>query len=167
MRDKIIISLGTFCIAGILIVNCIESPFYINYSASEPVGFYYKTQFDGCLQKGELVFLEVPRQARPYLWGRGWMRPGELLLKNVGAIAGDQILITTTAIYINEKYIGPIRKRDSQNRPLPVLRGNFEIEPGNFLPIATNRPNSFDGRYFGPVSQCLIRGKAKPILIFQ
>lgn len=166
MKDKIMIMMGVLCIIGIWAGNAVKLPFYLNYSMSEPVGIYYKTKFDGSLKKGELVFLEVPFRARTYLFGRGWIHPGDVLLKNVGAIAGDSVYITESAIYVNGKYVGPLCTRDSQNRPLPQIRGELKIKAGHFLPIATRQPNSFDGRYFGPVSQRLILGKATPVITF-
>jgi conjugative transfer signal peptidase TraF len=142
-------------------------PYYLNLSNSEPWGIYRLTPFDGHLVTGELVIMEVPVQARPYVYGRGWLKEGGSLLKGIGAVPGDQVMITSGGILINQHYFGPVFKQDSQGKPLPELRGSFRIQPGYFLPLATAIPNSFDGRYFGPVPLRLIVGKAKPVLIFK
>jgi type IV secretory pathway protease TraF len=76
-------------------------------------------------------------------------------------------MIANDRMMINQEYIGPIFKRDSQGKPLPEIRGSFRIKPGCFLPLATAIPNSFDGRYFGSVPMRLIVGKAKLVLIFK
>ena len=110
--------------------------------------------------------MQVPVQARPYVYGRGWLPNGGLLLKNLQALPGDLVSITNDRIMINQQYYGPVFSKDSQGRPLPELRGLFRIQPGYFLPLATAVPDSFDGRYFGPVPLWLIMGEAKPVLLF-
>ena len=150
-----------------LVLQVMQIPFYLNLSDSEPWGLYRLTKFTGHLDKGELIIMKVPVQARPYVYGRGWLPKGRLLLKNVGALTGDQVTITNDKISINQKDIGPVFQQDHQGKPLPKLRGSFRIQPGYFLPLATAIPNSFDGRYFGPVPLRLIVGEAIPVLIFK
>jgi conjugative transfer signal peptidase TraF len=164
--QTIIIIIIFVLLAG-LILMVKKVPYYLNLSDSEPWGIYQLTPFDGHLYTGELVIMEVPVQARPYVYGRGWLPKGGLLLKNIGAIPGDQVMISNNGIIINHKYTGPVFTKDSQGKPLPEIRGSFRIPPGSFLPLSTAVPNSFDGRYFGPVPLRLIVGKAKPVLIFK
>lgn len=139
--------------------------YYINFSNSEPLGIYRLIPFDGSLKRGDRVVMKPPKQALPYIYGRCWLPDGWLLIKNVGALPGDSLLISDKAIYINGQFTGPVSQHDSQGMPLPRLRGCFKIDRGLFLPISTYIPNSFDGRYFGPVPFGLIRGKA--ILLFR
>jgi conjugative transfer signal peptidase TraF len=168
MKNYQIIIIIAICVllAGVVLVVG-KSPYYLNLSNSEPWGIYRLYLFQGDLKTGELVIMDVPAQARPYVYGRGWLPEGGRLLKNIGAIPGDQVMIKNDRFMINQKYIGPVFDQDSQGNPLPKLRGSFRIKPGYFLPIATMIPNSFDGRYFGPVPLRLIVGKAKPVLIFK
>ena len=139
--------------------------FYLNFTISEPSGIYQKIPFNGILKKGELVLFEAPKAAKPYLYGRKWLKPGTLLLKNVGALPGETYQINESVILINGQYIEPIYHYDHQGQPLPKLRGSFTIKPGYFLPLSTYAKKSFDGRYFGQVSIKKIIGKAK--LIYQ
>lgn len=139
--------------------------YYFNISASEPLGLYRKIPFNGKLKRGELVLMKVPPGARAYVYGRKWLPPGCLLLKNVGALPGDEYRISDTTFEINQCYIGPISRFDSHRKPLPRLRGIFRVPNGYFLPVSQYIPNSFDGRYFGPVPYGLIQGKAVPVLI--
>ena len=139
--------------------------FYINLSASEPRGLYWIAPLGGELKLGERVFFEVPEAARPYVFGRQWLLPGALLLKEVGALPGDTYQVNDISFFINEVYIGPVSSVDRHGQPLPRLRGFFRVPDGYFLPISQQIPNSFDGRYFGAVPISLIRGKAVPILL--
>jgi conjugative transfer signal peptidase TraF len=117
------------------------------------------------LHAGDLVIMDLPEQAKPYVYGRLWLQPGWPLLKNVGAVAGDEYQITAAAITVNGKNCGPVFAVDGRGRALPRLRGCFKVIDGYFLPLSTFS-RSFDGRYFGTAPLKLIRGKAIPILIF-
>jgi conjugative transfer signal peptidase TraF len=167
MKKYETIGLSIVVLLAVAVLAVRTLPYYLNLSDSEPRGIYQLRPFDGHLIPGELIIMEVPVQARPYVYGRGWLPKDGLLLKNVGAVPGDQVMISIDGIMINQKYTGPVFTRDSQGKPLPEIRGSFRVPPGSFLPLATAVPNSFDGRYFGPVPQRLIVGKAKPVLIFK
>lgn len=140
--------------------------YYLNLTDSEPIGLYRITPLAGEISRGEMVFLEVPRSAKPYIYGRGWLPKGWLLLKHVGAVAGDEYCIKNYQLTINNQTIGPIFKTDSQGLPLPYLKGRFRVPQGYFLPIATRVTNSFDGRYFRAIPTQLIKGKAIPLITF-
>lgn len=145
----------------------IKTPLYLNLTPSEKLGIYLLTPLKTNPMPGDLVLFAVPNQAKPYILGRGWMKEGGMLLKHIGAVKGDKVLIDEESIFINGKYIGPVSQNDSKGLPLPKLRGEFKIKPDHFLPIATNIPNSFDGRYFGPVPYKLIKGEAIPIFLWK
>lgn len=144
-----------------------ETGYYINYTASVPVGLYRMLPADDRVKLGELVFMEVPEHARPYAYGRGWLPEGALLIKRVGGVPGDKYAITDTGLSINGRFIGPVFEQDREGKPLPKKRGTWRIKQGYFLPVATGVENSFDGRYFGAVPVGLIRGKAIPVLIWK
>lgn len=140
--------------------------YYINLSPSEPRGLYKVEAFHGSLQTGDMVIFDVPEQVRPYVYGRDWVPADRPLLKHVGAIPGDVFCVTDTAAYINGGYLGPVSMVDSKGRPMPVLRGSYQIEEGYFFPVATMQARSFDGRYFGAVPTNLIRNKVIPVITF-
>lgn len=164
-NPKPLIIVGIFLI---LLIFLLYTPpfFYINMTPSEPVGLYFRLPFDHQYHINDLVLLEVPQKVEKYVYGRQWMPKGWLLLKEVGALAGDKYCVTDDAIYINNRYIGPVFETDRAQKPLPKLRGSFQVSQGNFLPIATYIPTSFDGRYFGEVPLGLIKGKVIPIITF-
>lgn len=138
--------------------------FYLNVSSSMPKGIYKVIPCKE-FKKGDFVIFDVPKIAQPYIYGRKWLPNNWPLIKTVGALPNDQVVITEKSIFINNQYIGKIFEKDHQGKPLPILRGSFKIPDNNWLPIATYIQNSFDGRYFGPIPFNLIRGKAIPILI--
>jgi conjugative transfer signal peptidase TraF len=139
----------------------------INTTASEPVGIYQiKSLGYREYRRGLLVVFPVPAAYRDLVYGRRWLGPGWPLLKSIGALAGDQVCIGPNRIEINASVVGPVENRDSAGRLLPQVRGCFTIRLGEFLPLSTLSPRSFDGRYMGPQPLSSIVGEARPLWIF-
>jgi len=154
-------------IAAIQTVRVATGPaFWLNLSSSEPLGLYRMEPCNKALRRGEIVIMECPRGYEAYLYGRKWLPHGWPLFKTVGATPGDTYCVTDTMLSINGIPIGPIFLADSQGLPLPVKRGCRTVPQNRFLPVATGLNNSFDGRYFGDVSESLVIGKAIPLLTF-
>jgi conjugative transfer signal peptidase TraF len=163
LYNKVILII-CFSVILIVISGSLTPLFYINCTSSQPRGIYCKVLFQSNFKPGDLVLVQIPR----YISQRNsnWLRNDILLLKQIGAVAGDEIKITDQCIFINDQIVGPISDKDSLGRPLPKIRGNFTIKPGHFLPISTHIPNSFDGRYFGQIPLKSIKGKVIPIFLF-
>lgn len=168
-RRPRILKITLFAVALLIlchIIAFIAKPFlYLNLSPSQPRGLYLRQPSTGPLEVGDLVLLDVPKYAQPYIYGRRWLPYGAPLLKRVGALSGDEYQIQDSGFYLHGTRVGPVFNRDKQGLPLPRRRGSFRVRVGHFLPIATRIPHSFDGRYFGDVSLKLIRGKARPLLV--
>lgn len=140
-----------------------ETGLYINVTASEPIGIYRAVSYQE-LKYGDYVVFDVPDSAAIAV-ERGWMREGQRMLKKVYALPGDTYQITDEEILVKGSTAGPVFDRDREGEALPKLRGDFTVRADYFLPIASRKPNSFDGRYFGDVPQSLIIKKVEPILL--
>lgn len=129
-----------------------------------PTGLYIRIPFE-TLADGDYVVFEPNEPAARFSVARGWMKPGGLFLKEIGALPGETYFINpeTLQFYANEKYIGQVSLRDHEDRPLPSIRGNYMVPEGEFLPVGRNS-SSFDGRYTGTVPLGNIRAKVAPIL---
>lgn len=138
---------------------------YYNGTASAPKGFYRIINDQTELSIDQYVIIPVPENVREFVYGRGWSKVETRLLKRVGALPGDVVTINDEGIFVNECYKGRVLKTDKEGLPLPQIRGTFVIQPGEFLPLSPyNR--SFDGRYFGPVSQSSIQHRVNPLLTY-
>lgn len=138
--------------------------FYLNLSASFPRGIYRIQKFQSSdIKPGAVVIFDPPPVVRPLIYGRGWLPSGWPLIKYVGAVAGNTYTVEGGSFFINGRYVGQVFNRDTEGKPLPVLKGTETVKPGEFLPVSTCIKNSFDGRYFGPVAMTAIRGKADPV----
>jgi conjugative transfer signal peptidase TraF len=149
-----------------LATNVTGRRYVLNLSKSEPRGIYFVEPLNGILKRGDLIFMQCPPGFEKYLYGRKWLPEGWPLLKTVRGIPGDQYCISENGISVNGKKIGPVYSVDSQGLPLPASRGCRTVPEKHFLPVSIGLLNSFDGRYFGVVSDSLIIGKARPVLKF-
>lgn len=140
--------------------------FAYNYSASLPKGWYLIVKQEKERYKiGDIVAFEVPKDMESYTYGRHWMRPGELLLKEIGALEGTRYAISPQGFLIEDRYVGPVFATDSRNLEMPKRYGKFSVKENCFLPISKKYSNSFDGRYFGDIPLEAIHFKAVPLFI--
>lgn len=164
----------TAAIVIALLVICqslASSGLHYNTTTSVPTGFYWLDHNDREPQVGEFAAFCLPtspiqREAlhRGYL-ARGTCPGGAgLLLKVVAAIPGDQIDITTERITINGRTWSHscAREQDDLGRPLPHITGKFNLPASKYFMLSYHS-DSFDSRYFGPISLDLVRGTARPL----
>jgi conjugative transfer signal peptidase TraF len=136
--------------------------FIRNDTESMPLGFYIILP-DRPVKAGDIVVFTPPQELWQLANGRGWTQGERYWLKEVAAVEGDTYTITDTGIYIYGRYAGPVAAVDRQGQPLPQLRGTFQVRPGQFLPLATYRPGSFDGRYFGELPLTAVHKHVYPL----
>ena len=96
---------------------------------------------------------------------RGKMGPtfeGKLVVKLIGGVPGDELLVKEDVFYVNGRRIGPL---DLLGR-LGKTPGHFDrrvtVPDGSFLFIGT-LPRSYDGRYWGFVPRRDIVASARPL----
>lgn len=83
-------------------------------------------------------------------------------IKRVIGLPGDTVRLTLTNVYIdgvklNESYIAPAPYGYPENPEAETIH----LGPDQFFVMGDNRSNSQDSRYFGPISQREIIGKAE------
>lgn len=70
---------------------------------------------------------------------------------------------------MNAQWLPNSRPMDkaSKGNPLNPAFGRFQVQPGTVWLVSSYHPQSFDSRYFGPLSMGQIEGKAYPFWIQQ
>lgn len=86
----------------------------------------------------------------------------ERYIKRVIGLPGDTIKLTLTSVYVDgvklsEPYVTPAPAGYPENPEQETIN----LGPGQFFVMGDNRTNSQDSRYFGPISQREIIGKAE------
>jgi conjugative transfer signal peptidase TraF len=140
-----------------------SSPLYIwNASESVPVGLY-RLQEVGQLVVTELVAVRPPEPLASFLDFNGYLPSGLPMLKRVLALPGQIVCRTGLTIVVDSIEMGQARERDGRGRPLPVWQGCRVIAEGEVFLMNWQSAESFDGRYFGPISASAVIGQAIPV----
>jgi conjugative transfer signal peptidase TraF len=145
----------------------------INTTSSVPIGLWHLNQ-GGTVERNHVVSVCPDRsplfqmaQVRGYLHAGDC--PGNLspLFKPVAAVPGDTVTVDHTGILVNGKRLPNSQAlwSDAADRPMPRLRhGRYKVHPGTVWLVSTKN-NSFDSRYFGPISIGQIQGALTPLWV--
>ena len=131
-----------------------------NASASAPIGLYRVVS--GAPERGDFVLVRIPKSIEKVAAIRGYLPAGVPLIKRVAAVAGDDVCAFNGAIIVNGEIAARQRKADRAGRSLPRWNECRELVQGEFF-LLTNAPDSFDSRYFGPVSSARVIGRLAPL----
>lgn len=133
-----------------------------NASPSIPTGLY-AIRGKASLHVGERVAIEPPAPLRRLMSERGYLPDRVPLLKRVAAVSGQRICRFAHGVTIDGELVGVARARDRAERPLPAWFGCRRLRTGELFVMNPAAPDSFDSRYFGPLSTDAVIGRAKPV----
>jgi conjugative transfer signal peptidase TraF len=133
-----------------------------NASASAPLGFYRVLSAEP-LRRGDFVLARTPDSVRRLAAERGYLPETVPLVKRVAALEGDTICARNHAVTIDGRHVADQLAADSLGRPLPIWTGCQTLGPGEIFLLMQGVPDSFDGRYFGPVPKSAIIGRLIPL----
>lgn len=129
-----------------------------NTSASAPIGLW-RVFPDAPVQVGDMVAATAPPAARKLAAQRHYLPANVPLIKRVAAAKGDKVCAVGPWLEVNDRPVALRCATDRQGRRLPWWRGCQRLSGDQVLLLAPS-PESFDGRYFGPVDRSRIIGKA-------
>lgn len=133
-----------------------------NASSSVPIGLY-KVHQTGTLSVGDLVTLAPPQALADEISQRGYLAPGVPLIKRVLALSGTTVCRLAQTVYVHGQAFGDARAHDSLGRELPFWQGCQSLGKNEVFLMNWDAPESFDGRYFGPVSADTISARLTPL----
>lgn len=133
-----------------------------NASPSIPTGLY-AIRGKASLRVGERVAIEPPPELRRLMRERGYLPDGVPLLKRIAAVSGQRVCRFAHGVTIDGTLVGVARARDRAGRPLPAWFGCRKLRTGELFVMNPAAPDSFDGRYFGPLSIDDVIGRAMPV----
>lgn len=166
---------------GITVLGLVACPLWlvgyrVNETESLPPGIWRITGTSKPFKRGQVVNFCPPdvislREAKE----RGYLRDGpchgnfEPLFKPIVAVTGDLVLIDQFGVKVNDsEYLPNSRplEKDGARRKLPKIEhGSYLVAEGEVWVVSSYTPNSFDSRYFGPISEALIHGQAVPVWV--
>ncbi len=133
-----------------------------NATASVPTGLY-AIRGKASLHVGERVAIEPPPELRSLLAERLYLPTGVPLIKRIAAVRGQRVCRFGHGVTIDGDFAGVARARDRLGRPLPVWAGCRTLRVGELFVMNPAAPDSFDGRYFGPLRLDTVIGRATPV----
>jgi conjugative transfer signal peptidase TraF len=142
----------------------------LNLTDSLPRGLYIETHER--IGRGSLVVECLPLSLATFAMQRGWLGKGSCasgvmpILKQVAAVAGDEVEITDAYVAVNGQMLWRTRTLhlDSQGRWVPAVpRGTRMLKEGEVFLMATSIPNSWDGRYTGPAQLSDLVATVQPV----
>lgn len=133
-----------------------------NASASVPIGLY-RVQPEPEPKVSDIVVVRPPEPLVGFLSDGGYLPRGVPLLKHVAALGGQRVCRVGSAVTIDGVTVGEALSHDRRGRPLPVWQGCTVLAADQVFLFNADRPDSLDGRYFGPLSRSTIVGRAQPI----
>lgn len=100
---------------------------------------------------------------------RSPVEPDKTLIKRCIAVEGQTVEVRNKVLYVDDspfqlpskgKFVDPTIRSGEDPRD---NFGPYKVPPGHFFMMGDNRDNSFDSRYFGPVSREAVLGEAMVI----
>jgi conjugative transfer signal peptidase TraF len=143
----------------------------VNTTASIPVGLYWASAKPA--EKNDyVVFCPPPAPVFDDAKERGYIGAGlcpggyGYLMKRVSAVKNDKVSVTDEGVRVNERLLprSARRERDGAGRAMPrYLAATFSLAETEVLLMGDVNSNSFDARYFGPISRSQIRSVIRPV----
>jgi type IV secretory pathway protease TraF len=147
--------LAVSALLGVALLSARAKPFIIyNPSASMPIGFYVRQSAPP--RYGDAVTIRASDVAPAYAMLRSYNDDSDLFIKRVAASGGDEICAADGAIWINGHRAASRLETDNAGNRLPTWSGCQILHEEVLLLGAGD--DSFDGRYWGPVSLSQIEG---------
>jgi conjugative transfer signal peptidase TraF len=141
-------------------------------SPSVPIGIYRATQEP--IVRGAYVAVCLPadiaafakeRQYLSFGFCDGWVQP---VIKVVGAVAGDRVIVQETGVSVNGEALlnSETLAQDSAGRPLTHVTWRIHyVLDGEVWLFSFHDPRSWDSRYYGPVSTTQIVSTARAVWV--
>ncbi|GEC17329.1 S26 family signal peptidase [Nitrobacter winogradskyi] len=136
--------------------------FIWNASASVPIGLYSVEPATG-IAVTDFAIVMPPDELAAFLAERGYLPKGVPLIKRVFALGGETVCREGRIIIAYGGRYAVAREHDSRGRPLPIWQGCRKLHHGEVFLMNWDAPDSFDGRYFGPLPVTTIVGRAVPV----
>ncbi|MDH4607455.1 S26 family signal peptidase [Pseudomonas sp. BN102] len=133
-----------------------------NASNSVPTGWYLITS-DASLAVGDLVLVRLPAHAATLAAQRCYLPAHVPLLKWVAAVPPQNVCIRGDQVLVDEKVVVRRLHQDRHGRTLPAWQSCRRLVGDELFLLSTANPESFDSRYFGPVSISAVVGRAHPL----
>jgi len=156
-------------ITTIAVCACVVPPFFsvphrifFNPSASAPRGWYWLAGSPS-YELGTFTISRLPRSAAALADDRHYIPRTIPVLKQIAAATGDWVCESAGDVVIDGRFLARAVAQDGSGRDLNPWQGCRILAAREYFLLNPNSPQSFDSRYFGPVSESMLLGTARPL----
>jgi len=153
--------LGAVCaVAALAFASVLNRDLILfNHSPSIPVGFYVRAE--GPIEPGALATVRASDVAPDEAQRRSYADAGDRFIKRVAAVGGQTVCGDGESVSVDGRVAASVYQSSGRTAPrgwvgCRTLRANEVLLLGE-------SPDSFDGRYWGPISTGLIEGIWRPL----
>ena len=157
------------CAAALLCLGTpwIHPPIRIFYNASPSIACgWYLVVPPYRLRVGMLVVAYIPPWAARLAAERDYLPITVSVIKRIAAGDGESVCERSGSLTIDGRVVARALGADSAGRPLPAWQGCGILGRGEFL-LLGDTWDSYDSRYFGPISARAVVGRAIPLWTWQ
>ena len=141
-------------------------PILINDSPSLPEGLWYLMP-GATVTPGKVIAFSPPETALPYVRRHLKRYLTQPLLKPVAAGAGARVCGSVEEGFsVDGKRLGVSQAHDSKGNAVTPWTGCHTLTANEFAVFSSRIPNSYDSRYYGPVSAENISGVYRPLWLW-
>ena len=155
------------CFSALVLAACVSlgGPYVrdqalYNHSPSLPRGLYLRTH--AAPTRGAFVTVRAVDVAPAYAALRDFAGPHDRFIKRVVAGSGDIVCADGDTITINARTVAHRAARDHAGRSLPRWTGCARLSDKEIF-LMGDTADSFDGRYWGPITLAMIEGVWRPL----
>jgi conjugative transfer signal peptidase TraF len=159
------------CAAVLVVgVSAYAAGLRVNHTPSMPMGLWIDRP-GGPYRAGDIVTAcpALTESQKVYLHPGNCPSGMEPVLKPVAASEGDLVAVTPSGIRVNGIELPNTAPLDHDGRGRPIAAyssGVYQVKPGQVW-LLVPHPDSFDSRYFGPVSSADVIARAIPVLTWR
>ncbi|MCQ4317759.1 S26 family signal peptidase [Stutzerimonas zhaodongensis] len=133
-----------------------------NASASMPTGWYRITPGTS-VRREDTVLVRLPPGPATLAAARGYLPANVPLIKQVFATSPSRVCIRATQVLVDDRVVARWHSRDRSGRALPRWSGCRRLTDDEIWLMSADHPDSFDSRYFGPLTLDSVLGVAEPL----
>ena len=158
----------SLCVAAFAFVMFHALGYRVNRSASLPFLVYKISPLiqDAEIKRGDCALIDLSNISNPVIARgveRGYVNLREPMLKRIGGIPGDTIVLMDNSLIVNGEAVTLyIASRDSYGEELSAWATPVTLQYGQYW-LVSDPERGFDSRYFGPVSRSVFTHRAKPV----
>lgn len=171
MKKKIILLCVQFfflCVMALTLVFIHSLGYRINRSDSLPNLIYRITPIGESVEirPGDRVLIDLNRFSNPVIEQgirRGYVNRFEPMMKRIGAVPGDSVLLAKNRLFINGDAVEMrIASSDSYGGKLSAWPTPFILSSDCYW-LVSDPERGFDSRYFGPLNRKAFTHRAYPV----